>query len=260
MDEADFFRVWDGLEVEFDASTLPQNGPLVNFVRASSTQTDTYNIQLNLVGAPQSAPITVNFEPTSESTAVAGVHFQLPSTSIVIPAGENVVNVPVTVLTGNIDPSETPNLVLRITSASNNVAVSANYSQVTVRIRVICPSELAGAYTALHQVLRVGDGSGGASQTVNNVNFENIVNLTRTSAGLYRVDDISFGLYEAVYELASPAGSILDNCNVITGLQSNADQFGDPFIISGVVNADGSLLLEWGNTWGDGGTVLLRRQ
>jgi len=34
---------------------------------------------------------------------------------------------------------------------------------------------------------------------------------------------------------------------------------GDPFIISGDVLSDGRMRLVWGNTWGDGGTVVLTR-
>ena len=39
MEDSDFDKIWDGLEVEFDASTLP-NGVTRNFVRANNTQTD----------------------------------------------------------------------------------------------------------------------------------------------------------------------------------------------------------------------------
>jgi len=224
FEEPDFFNVWDGLEVEFDASTLPSNGPQANFVRTTATQTDAYSVQVNLVGAPQATDITVNVAVAPESTAVPGVHFELPSNSVVIPAGTNIVNLPMTVLTGNIEPTETPNLILNITSTSLGV-VSANYSTVTVRIRVICPSALAGSYSALHEVVRIGDGSGGASQTIENRNFGNVVTLTAAGTGSYTVDDMSWGLYPVGYGDAAPSGRISDNCNRITGASSNVDQW-----------------------------------
>ena len=260
MEDSDFDKVWDGLEVEFDASTLP-NGVTQNFVRASSTQTDNAELQVNLVGAAQSTPVTVTVEVDPTSTAVEGVHYSLASKTLTIPAGQVIAKFPVTVLTGNIQPTETPNLVLKITSASG-AKVSVNYSSLTFRIRVICPSNLAGTYSVFWNVLNIGDGSGGASQTFNNVTINSApqITLTSTATGVYSMSDMSFGMYPGVYADAAPTGNFTDRCNDIIGAATNRDRYGDPFTITGTSTpAEGKILITWKNTWGDGGTVELTK-
>lgn len=261
MEESDFNKVWDGLEVEFDASTLP-NGVTQNFVRSNATQTDQANLQVNLVGAAQTSPVTVTVEVDPTSTAVQGVHYTLASNTVTIPAGEVIAQLPVTVLTGNIEPTETPNLVLNITSA-NGAKVSVNYSKLTFRIRVICASDLAGSYNVLWRVLNVGDGDGGVRQSLTNyVDSEvNTVSLTASGTGVYAMSDMSFGLYAIAYSDTAPTGTFSDRCNTIVGAASNRDQYNDPFTINGVSTpADGKILITWSNTYGDGGTVELTKR
>ncbi|MGY6559675.1 MAG: hypothetical protein ACXIT9_10400 [Nitritalea sp.] len=268
MEESDFFATWEGMEVEFDASTLPQNGFAASFVRLSETQRDLAQAQINLVAPPQNQPVTVNVEVVNTSTAVRGVHYELPSTSITIPAGQNIAQFPIEVLTGNITPSETPNLVLRITDASSGAVVSANYAQVTVRIRVVCPSALADRYDVAWNFIRVGNGQGGISQSFtydNPTSFGGQVVFTAaTGAGRYALDDITLGHFALVYGDPKQAGFVTDVCDVITGDPSNRDQFGDTYTINGRVvdtpnlpDVDYVIEITWVNSWGDGGTAIL---
>jgi len=260
MEDSDFDKIWDGLEVEFDASTLP-NGVTQNFVRANNTQTDQANLQVNLVGAAQSTPVTVTVEVDPTSTAVQGVHYTLASNTVTIPAGQVIGQLPVTVLTGNIEPTETPNLVLKITSA-NGAKVSVNYSSLTFRIRVICPSNLVGTYNVFWRTLIVGDGDGGADQTLTNFTIAAAprITLTSTATGVYTMSDMSFGLYPGIYSDTAPTGTFTDRCNNLIGASTNRDRYSDPFTISGVSTpADGKIVITWSNTWGDGGTVELTK-
>ncbi|MDO8967953.1 MAG: hypothetical protein Q8S14_01650 [Algoriphagus sp.] len=261
MEESDFDKVWDGSEVEFDASTLP-NGVTQNFVRLNATQTDQANLQINLVGAAQSTPVTVTVEADPTSTAVQGVHYTLASNTVTIPAGQVIAQLPVTVLTGNIQPTETPNLVLNITSA-NGAKVSVNYKSLTYRIRVICPSALVGSYTVLWRVLNLGDGSGGVAQTATNFTIAAFptISLTSTATGVYTMSDMSFGMYPGLYQDTAPTGTFTDRCNVLTGASTNRDRYNDPFTITGTSTpADGKILITWKNTYGDGGTVELTKR
>lgn len=245
-----------GNYVEFNDANLP-NGLISRFVRSSDTQTDVVDVQLNRVSTNGSGAITVNIEVDPASTAVEGVHYELNATSATMNAGEFVSTIPVTVLTGNIDPSETPDLILNISSVTG-AEVSPNYGSLTIPIRVICPSELAGEYTVFWEFLQVGDGDGGASQTASNlVLSDDPVTFEEIGAGAYNMDDMSFGLYSGVYGDTSPTGRLNDNCDVLTGASSNQDQYQDPFTINGVVQEDGTLRIEWSNTYGDGGTVIL---
>ncbi len=251
--------LFGGNQVEFNAGNLP-NGLTSSFVRLTSAQTDNIDVQVNRVSTSGTGAITVTVEADPTSTAVEGVHYRLPSKSITIPAGEFTAKLPVTVLTGNIDPTETPNLVLKMTSATG-AEVSANYGKLTVAIRVICPSDLKGTYTVFWEKLQTGDGSGGPNQTATNfvIAAADKVVITQVSAGLYQMDDMSFGMYPGIYSDAKPVGRMRDNCTKLTGLTSNVDQYADPFTITGVVNADKTIKITWSNTYGDGGTVILTK-
>lgn len=251
--------LFGGNQVEFNAGNLP-NGLTSSFVRLTSAQTDNIDVQVNRVSTSGTGAITVTVEADPTSTAVEGVHYRLASKSITIPAGEFTAKLPVTVLTGNIDPTETPNLVLKMTSATG-AEVSANYGKLTVAIRVICPSDLKGTYTVFWEKLQTGDGAGGPNQTATNfvIAAADKVVITQVSAGLYQMDDMSFGMYPGLYNDANPVGRMRDNCSALTGLVSNIDQYDDPFTISGVVNSAGKLKITWSNTYGDGGTVVLTK-
>jgi hypothetical protein len=251
--------LFGGNQVEFNAGNLP-NGLTSSFVRLTSAQTDNIDVQVNRVSTSGTGAITVTVEADPTSTAVEGVHYRLASKSITIPAGEFTAKLPVTVLTGNIDPTETPNLVLKMTSATG-AEVSANYGKLTVAIRVICPSDLKGTYTVFWEKLQTGDGAGGPNQTATNfvIAAADKVVITQVSAGLYQMDDMSFGMYPGLYNDANPVGRMRDNCSTLTGLVSNIDQYDDPFTISGVVNSAGKLKITWSNTYGDGGTVVLTK-
>lgn len=247
---------FEGNFVEFNDGNLP-NGLTARYVRLNTTQTDQLSVQINRVSTNGSAPITVNIEVDPASTAVEGVHYELGTTTATLAANEFVTTFPVTVLTGNIDPSETPNLILRISSASG-AEVSSNYGDLTVAIRVICPSELAGDYTVFWEYLQTGDGDGGPNQQFNDfVLGDTPVTFTASGTGSYLVSDMSFGLYVDGYGDSAPVGRINDNCDVLTGASSNVDRYGDPFTINGEVQEDGTLRITWSNTWGDGGTAIL---
>ncbi len=249
-----------GSYVEFEDGRLP-NGRTVSFVRTGPDQSDLVELQLNRVSTNSSSPITVNISVDPASTAIAGVHYQFGGQPVTIPAGAFTASVPVTVLTGNIDPSETPNLILNITTA-NGAEISSNYGDLLLAIRVICASELAGTYKVFWEYLQVGNGEGGAAQSTTNyvIAAADKVVLSGAGTGTFQVNDISFGLYPGLYNDAAPAGRISDACGVITGDPSNADRYGDPFTISGQVNEDGTLSITWSNTWGDAGDVILTRQ
>jgi hypothetical protein len=250
---------YGGNQVEFNAGNLP-NGLTQSFVRLTAAQTNNVDIQVNRVSTSGTAAIIVNVEADPTSTAVEGVHYTLASKSITIPAGEFTAKLPVTVLTGNIDPSERPDLVLKITSATG-AEVSSKYGSLKFAIRVICPSDLKGTYSVFWEKLQTGNGSGGPNQTATNfvISAAKTMSFAQTATGVYTMDDMSFGMYPGIYSDAKPSGRISDNCGKLTGAASNLDQYSDPFSMSGVVNDNGTIRIVWSNTYGDGGTVILTK-
>ena len=182
---------FDGNQVEFNAANLP-NGLTQSYVRLNPTQTDVLNVQVNRVSTSATSAVTVNIEADPTSSAVEGVHYRLDSKSITIGAGEFVTNLPITVLTGNIDPSETPDLVLKITSATG-AEISSNYGSLKVAIRVICDSDLAGTYV-----------------------FENGNETTITEIGVGRYTIANLNLMGGYYgQQFTLAGNFSDNCNAL---------------------------------------------
>ncbi|MHA7129919.1 hypothetical protein [Algoriphagus namhaensis] len=178
-----------GNQIEFADAKLP-NGVTATFVRESETQTDITEVGLNRVSTTASSPITATIAVDPSSTAVEGVHYSLAGNTVTIGAGEFIANFPVTILTGNIDPSETPDLVLNISSATG-ADVASNYGKITVQIRVICPSDLAGTW-----------------QFANG----NVTTITEVGTGTYRIANLNAmgGYYGQQFTLA---GNFTDSCN-----------------------------------------------
>jgi len=205
--------LWNGLEVEFHSANLP-DGLNPTFTRTSDTQEDTYEVQINLVGKPQPFPVTVNFDADASSTAVSGTHYLMPTKSVTILPGENVVKFPIKVLTGKIATTAKPDLVLKITSVTGANA-SVNYSKVTIKMRVICPSAISTATDNWTATSQSGFGT-----------FTATVKVTPlTTAGQYVVSDISAGLYAAFGFSTTQEAVYSDQCNALTFVARRTAQF-----------------------------------
>lgn len=204
--------LYNGNMVEFNAGNLP-NGLTSTQTRSSATQTDILQVQINRVSANGTGAITVNIAVDPTSTAVRGVHYSLASNTVTIPAGEFVANFPVTILTGNISPSETPTLKLLMESATG-AEVSSNYGDLAINIRVVCPSAISVAADvwAATSVSRFGT-------------FTSDVKVSPLGNGLYVISDVSAGLYAAFGFARIQEAVYSDNCNALTFVQSRQTEF-----------------------------------
>jgi len=118
---------------------------------------------------------------------------------------------------------------------------------------VACTSVgLAGTYTTLASGF-TGDGGGGPASPYTDLPSQ--VTFTEIRPGQYKVDDMSFGLYPEGYGDTPPPGNV-NLCGTDISDRGDTDQYGDPFTITGTLNADGTVHIAWGNTWGDRGTVV----
>jgi hypothetical protein len=204
--------LFGGNQVEFNAGNLP-NGLAVTQVRSSPTQTNVVDIQVNRVSTSASSAVTINLEADPTSTAVSGVHYRLDATSVTIPAGSFVATIPLTILTGNIEPTETPNLVLKMTSATG-AEISTAYGALTVRIRVVCPSSISVAADKWKATGTSGYGT-----------FTADVTVTPLANGQYVISDISAGLYKAFGFATTQEVIYSDNCNKLTFVGRRATEF-----------------------------------
>ncbi len=199
-------------QVEFNAGNLP-NGLTTTQTRTSDTQSDQLQVQVNRVSTVATSPVTLTIAVDPTSTAVNGVHYSLASNSVTIPAGEFVANFPVTILTGNIEPSETPQLKLVISSATG-AELSPNYADLAINIRVVCPSaiSLETDVWAGTSVSRFGT-------------FTADVKVTPLGNGRYVVSDISTGLYAAFGFGTTQEAIYSDNCNALSFVQARQTDF-----------------------------------
>ncbi|WP_168171963.1 DUF4843 domain-containing protein [Algoriphagus sp. A40] len=203
---------FEGNQVEFNAGALP-NGLTSTLTRTSGTQTDILQVQVNRVSTSATAAITVNIAVDPTSTAVKGVHYSLASNSLTIPAGEFVGNFPVTILTGNIQPTEAPVLKLVIDSATG-AELSPNYADLSINIKVVCTSAIstnADVWVA-------------TTSTIYG-NFTKDVTFKPLPNGQYTVSDVSAGMYAAFGFSGTQEVIYGDNCGKITFVRTGQVEF-----------------------------------
>lgn len=115
---------------------------------------------------------------------------------------------------------------------------------------VSCPSDIGGNYN----VVSSGFSTDGAP--VNNplVNFSYDIVLTDNGGGSYTISDGVAGVYQDWYcapygYCFETEGSFTDVCGTITGSWTEA--FGCQVDLTGTVNPDGTLTIQWANCFGD---------
>jgi len=152
------------------------------------------------------------------------------------------------------------------TSTNVNTAISAlggvYKSPFGNIVAVVCPSDLGGMIDYVSTITLGGAGSAGSGTATGCV--EPIVGTTEwtvTGPGIYEIGDASFGVWnmDCLAYGNSVGNTLSDACNVLA--ISGTDQYGDSYTWTNlVVSPDGlTLSFDWGNTWGDGGHVVLTR-
>ena len=233
MEDSGFGILWEGMEVEFDEASLPNNTIQKIVTKSNDNQVDQEHVRINLVGAQVNTPIEVELGVDPISTAIEGVHYNMETNKVTIPANSSFVDVPIEILTGNLASDELPDLVLTIIDAGET-KISTNYHQLTIAIRLSCPSELAGVYTS------VTVGSFGT------VNYQ--VTITELEPFTYRISDITGGVYSELYGENDNPAVFSELCGEIT-MTEQADNVFDRAVFtgSGTVNADGTIRISWEN-------------
>lgn len=121
-------------------------------------------------------------------------------------------------------------------------------------VGLVCPSDLGGTFDYVQTTQVRGDGGACAEATISGT-----VTWAEIGPGQYSTTDGTFGLFANCYaDDPVTAITINDSCDLLS--TSGADQYGDSYTYN-VVSIDGPVLvLDWVNTYGDGGTVTLTRQ
>lgn len=158
--------------------------------------------------------ITYQIDPAS-STATEGVEFEFANTSgkLVIPAGSTFVGFPLKVNTGQLDPVAKTELIVKLTSATNNTVVGQQYETLKI-IFVGCQSTLAGNYTLSVKRADVATPYIRTGETITQTSVNNF--LTRTS-GNYAFGQLAPAPLEGY--------NFVDICGDITIPQQNLANF-----------------------------------
>lgn len=242
--------------VELDAATTASGSRIYSYLRQNDGINKTSGFKVNLASKPLSQDVQLGFEILSTSTAIANVHYTVANQVVVIPAGQNIAELPIEIIADNIEAGEQLTINIRITGDAN-VSAMTGLDEASHIIQITCNSDIGGTYDSVADGT-VGDGSGGSGG--NYTGLPTTVTFTKQGATTYEVDDMSFGLYPLGYGDTAPAGRVTDTCDAIADM-GDTDQYGDPFTIAGTRSAaDGVINLTWSNTWGDSGNVTLTPQ
>jgi hypothetical protein len=144
--------VWGG-ESFIELDRAGQASPVVSkvFDRLNDGTTFPLDVQVNVMGLPQSTAVNVTFEIDPASTAVAGVHYNklTSGNTLTIPAGASLANIAFEVLSDNINTGEVWTLIIKITGGDLPLS---NYVMATWQLRITCPfpgrSFFTGSYMA----------------------------------------------------------------------------------------------------------------
>ena len=222
------------------------------FLRVNDGQPADAGIRAMLIAAHKSSDINFTFEIQSTSTAQENVHYTVSGTTGTIPAGSSFGELPIEILPDNINPGETWTLDIKITEGGG--LQLANDNVVSFKIQVSCPSNLAGTLDFVHSdYFCTGDPITGTTE------------LKEVSDGVYVFDDFVFGSWVACYGGGGVAGDdpaitlrMVDICNTIS--MTGTDNYGDSYEYK-ITNVNGpELTIDWTNTYGEFGKVVLTRQ
>lgn len=243
---------WEGgTFVELDAATTPSGERSYAYLRLNDGTTYSSGMNVLLVSTSNRNGVTVNFTIDASSTAIEGVHYSVSGSSVTIPAGEFLGELPITILADNIEAGESWSIDVTITSADVEVGDRASASH---NIAISCPSELDGTYDYSSTNLFSPGGSAAGPVTGSGT-----LGSTPT-LGNYTVTDVSFGLFGEIWGDTPAVGPVLnDVCDAVQF--SGTDQYGDSYTILTMSRSmDGvDLTIDWENTFAEGATTVLSR-
>lgn len=199
--------------LELDAATTVTGSRTYSYLRVNDGQGVPSGFIVNLGAAHSASPVNFTFAVDPSSTAIENLHYSLDATSGTIQANSSTAELPITILDDNINPGETPTLVINLTGG--DISVNPNYATASHVMQVLCESALGGAYTMVttyfsHDFLPAFD-----------TNTQD-VELVDDGGGVYTIVGFDGGLYaepnpyQANYGTGAITAKIQDVCGVIT--------------------------------------------
>jgi hypothetical protein len=225
-------------------------------ILTSPGQIETSSIQISIIGNAPTSDLQVTVSVDENSTAVEGVHYNLPSTSVTIPAGEFGAELEYEViLDGFESPDDQRTLILTLSgNSTEGVADKDLTANIAMSISCPIPEALYGTYN----VTTTETSPAGCAGVTNVVTLEPIEGSIVGVA----ISDVTGGLYANCYGSADNPGTISYRCGEI--IMTDVEDVvygGDVFNGSGSYNVEtGELTITWSNGFGDAGTSVFVKQ
>lgn len=127
----------------------------------------------------------------------------------------------------------------------------------SVDIRVVCTSDIAGTYDA--ETTGAANSDGGEIPGALWDGIGTVTLAETTDIGVYEIDEITGEFYNLFWGGGKEAGVFRDACGIYS-IDSKTDQYGDTITATVTNNGDGTITIEWENTYGDYGTTILTPQ
>jgi len=134
-----FFIGCNDLFDEGDANKVFDGPPQVAFApleREANVGAGTTSIEVQLIGAQRDSDLQVNFSVDDGSTAEAGTHYNLVTSSpVTLEAGTSTVNVQIQLIAGSVPEGSEVRLTLNLEGASDGVEAAENLNTSNIFIR-----------------------------------------------------------------------------------------------------------------------------
>jgi len=257
-EDVDVYPVTSLTDTQEDFEALSLNSRTTNLTiqRLADGEQKTLGAQIVFAGAPRSSAVGYTYEVVQPTTVDASAYQSAGSGEI--PAGQVTADLPIVLSLDAFEIGVPQTLTLRLTGSGDASVVSSQ--EVTYNFSVVCPSDLAGTYTA--------ETSGASTDPCCPGEFTSTATVVISgSGGSYTITDFSAGLYLDWYAAfgilgshetdGTLAGTLQDICGTISG--TFPEPFGTEVTVTGTVSK-GVIAYTWVNGYGDTGTVTLNKQ
>lgn len=223
-------------------------------------ETESFSIPFSFTAPINLSPLTVNYSVVNiEGVASEALSF---SGSTVVAANTNtgriVFNINLAALEANPFQGYIFDVVLTSASRGVRIGLQDGSYPTTFRVNLSAPCEtpdISGTFDYVSSNLQSGPGGGCGAGTGS---ATGTVTWTALGDDTYSSSDLSFGLFASCWGDNPAAGPTLSMlCSTLS--VSGTDQYGDQYTYNITDVSGPDLTIEWENTYGDGGTVVLTR-
>lgn len=136
--------------LELDAATTASGSRTYTYLRENNGVNKPSGFKVNLASQPLSQDIQVGFEILTSSTAIQNVHYTVANQVVVIPAGQNIAELPIEIIADAINAGEQLSINIKITGDAN-VKAMTGLDEASHIIQISCPPNIpeGGSWTGV---------------------------------------------------------------------------------------------------------------